>query len=132
MKLTPPKKLRSDPENTIPLINVVFLMLIFFLIAGTIAAPVSRELTPAETREMPTVPAKTDVVQIHNDGAIMYLGKRMSVDEVLEMFPATEMSEPVKVIADKTLNAVRLVEILEKFRAAGHQKIRLITVKGSP
>ncbi|MEX0279340.1 MAG: ExbD/TolR family protein, partial [Ruegeria sp.] len=30
---------RHKRDSTIPLINVVFLMLIFFLIAGTIATP---------------------------------------------------------------------------------------------
>lgn len=131
MKLTPRKRTFSNTENIIPLINIVFLMLIFFLIAGTIATPISSELLPAETSDMPAAPAKSDVIQILKTGEINYLGKQMSMEEVLEMFPATENSEPVKVIADKSLNAVQLVEFLENLRAAGHQRIRLITVRGS-
>ena len=131
MKLTPRKRTFSNTENTIPLINIVFLMLIFFLIAGTIATPISSELLPAETSDMAAAPAKSDVIQILKTGEINYLGKQMSMEEVLEMFPATENSEPVKVIADKSLNAVQLVEFLENLRAAGHQRIRLITVRGS-
>jgi biopolymer transport protein ExbD len=132
MKLTVPKKPHSEAESTIPLINVVFLMLIFFLIAGTIASPISKELQPAETQEIETVPAKSDVVQVLKNGQIMYLGNEVSLSEILEIFPPLKTEEQIKVIADKALNAHRLIEILEKLRAAGHQKIRLITVKGTP
>ncbi|MEL7528591.1 MAG: biopolymer transporter ExbD, partial [Pseudomonadota bacterium] len=37
---------RDPPENTIPLINVVFLMLIFFLFAGSIARDDARKIEP--------------------------------------------------------------------------------------
>ncbi|MDZ7603565.1 MAG: biopolymer transporter ExbD, partial [Hoeflea sp.] len=37
MKRIAPMRTSRKPENTVPLINVVFLMLIFFLVAGTLA-----------------------------------------------------------------------------------------------
>ena len=45
MKLRPISS-RPAPENTIPLINVVFLMLIFFLFAGSVAKDDARRIDP--------------------------------------------------------------------------------------
>ncbi|MAL79631.1 MAG: hypothetical protein CMN55_11060 [Sneathiella sp.] len=131
MKLKIRKKPSVLSENTIPLINVVFLMLIFFLIAGTIASPVSDGLIPAETRSLPPVPAKSDVVQIDKNGDIHYLGREVTIEDVLEIYPPNLKSEPVKIIADRVLAADRLIEILERFRTAGHEDIRLIAIKGA-
>lgn len=130
MKLTLRKKPSLLTENTIPLINVVFLMLIFFLIAGTIAAPALQDLTPAKTRGLPPVQANADVIQIGHDGNIRYLGREVSIDEILEIYPPGLKSEPVRVIADRALAADRLIELLERFRAVGVTDIRLIAING--
>ncbi len=42
MRMKSPQR-REPPENTIPLINVVFLMLIFFLFAGSVARDDARK-----------------------------------------------------------------------------------------
>ena len=44
--ISPPAK---KPEPAIALINIVFLMLIFFLIAGTLAPPLDKDLTLVRT-----------------------------------------------------------------------------------
>ena len=46
---------KRDPS--IALINIVFLMLVFFLIAGTIAAPLDPELTLVETSPIDSSPS---------------------------------------------------------------------------
>jgi biopolymer transport protein ExbD len=43
------KTARQGREPTIALINIVFLMLIFFLVAGTLAAPLDKELKLVST-----------------------------------------------------------------------------------
>ncbi|MAZ88646.1 MAG: hypothetical protein CL693_13480 [Cellvibrionaceae bacterium] len=44
----------SDDSNMIPLINIVFLMLIFFMVAGKIAARDAADFEPLKPRLRPT------------------------------------------------------------------------------
>lgn len=43
---------RSKREPTIALINIVFLMLVFFMVAGTLAQPLDPELKLVKTEEL--------------------------------------------------------------------------------
>ena len=43
---------RKKGEPTIALINIVFLMLIFFLVAGTLAQPLDGDLELVETSDL--------------------------------------------------------------------------------
>lgn len=133
MKLSSAHKKKHDVDNTLPLINVVFLMLIFFLIAGTVAAPIAEDLAPAETAKTAVIPPAANVIQIQKSGKMELNGQPYRVNELLDRFPAKDQqrSEPLRFLADKSLKAVELVKILEKFRAAGHKNIRLITIKGA-
>ncbi|WP_319496088.1 biopolymer transporter ExbD [uncultured Cohaesibacter sp.] len=129
------------PDNTIPLINIVFLMLIFFLIAGTVAPPVTPELTPPSARTLPDVPPAGNAIEILADGTLVHRGERLALHDILARFPAPMPSEtsedaPVgapddtlQILADKDLQASVLMPILQAFRAAGHKKIRLITLQ---
>lgn len=131
MKLSIRKKPATLAENTIPLINVVFLMLIFFLIAGSLAAPLAPGLAPPETATLPPAPARSDVVQIVASGEIYYLGETLGREALLARL--AEIGPPdIRLIADKALPADDLIALLEALRAAGHEKIRLMTLAGAP
>lgn len=133
------KHRRVMPENTIPLINVVFLMLIFFLIAGTVAPPVSTELRPPKSEELPLMPPAGNAVEILADGTLIHRGQRLPLETILERFPAPvdaastqegTLPEVIHILADKALPASKMMPILQAFRAAGHKSIRLVTVRG--
>ena len=49
---------RPTREPTIALINIVFLMLIFFLVAGTLARPLERELRLVQAQEAFVAPGR--------------------------------------------------------------------------
>ncbi|WP_319568657.1 ExbD/TolR family protein [Cohaesibacter marisflavi] len=136
------------PDNTIPLINIVFLMLIFFLIAGTVAPPVSSELTPPNASKLEQMPPAGNAVEILADGTLIHHGRELSLKEMLALFPAADALQPAKassasgvaptspqsneilhILADKALPAKKLMTVLQAFRAAGHRKIRLVTLR---
>ena len=73
----PPK--RRTRDSTIPLINVVFLMLIFFLIAGQLAPPLDTDLELADTsglegREPP------DALVLRRDGTLTFRGTQIEAE----------------------------------------------------
>ncbi len=133
MKLKSQPKKRDLPENTITLINVVFLMLIFFLVVGTVATPLSEHILPAQTKERPIVPPHPNIVEIARDGKIDYRKEPTSLDQLIvilssELEGNSDTKPVIKLVAHKELDADRLIEILEAMTSGGVQNIRLVTV----
>lgn len=115
----PPRRPR---DATIAMINVVFLMLIFFLIAGTVAAPLDRDLELVDTsglagREPP------DALVLHQDGMLSFRGA--STD------PATYVAGhgpgSVKIVPDRNVSALRLIEVAGALRRLGATSVILVT-----
>ena len=143
MQLTKAKRHQKVmPENTIPLINIVFLMLIFFLIAGTVAPPVSTDLSPPSAEDLPSMPPAGNAVQILSDGTLIHKGEALSLKDIVARFPAPQEANKTSeedvdntilhILADKQLPARKLMPVLQSFRAAGHKNIRLVTIRGNP
>ncbi|WP_122073181.1 biopolymer transporter ExbD [Pseudophaeobacter sp. EL27] len=117
---------QAQKEPTIALINIVFLMLIFFMIAGTLAPPIDKDLslvktTDLEGREPP------DTLVVHADGRLSLRGEPVpdAVSYVLGL-PA-EAREVVKIVPDQALPAKELVRLGNALRAAGAQRVVLIS-----
>lgn len=128
---------QSHKEPTITLINVVFLMLIFFLIAGTLAPPLDTKLTLVETsdlegREPP------DALVITADGQMMYRGQPM--DAATYVAEHGEVSEAavggadgsakriaVRIVPDRALAAQRLLEVGHALQSAGADQVFVVT-----
>lgn len=133
------------PDNTIPLINIVFLMLIFFLIAGTIAPPVSSALNPTQSQDLPQTSPAQDALEILKDGTLVYHGNMLTLDEAIARFSSEDIApndergsvaakqndqdKIVHVLADRELPSSKLMPILQALRAAGHKSIRLVTLR---
>lgn len=117
---------QAQKEPTIALINIVFLMLIFFMIAGTLAPPIDKDLSLVKTadlegREPP------DTLVVHADGRLSLRGQPVAdaVSYVLGL-PA-EAREVVKIVPDQALPAKDLVRLGNALRAAGAQRVVLIS-----
>ncbi|WP_170414586.1 ExbD/TolR family protein [Ruegeria atlantica] len=117
-------------EPTIALINVVFLMLIFFMIAGTLAPPLSQSVKLVETsdlegREPP------DALVIRGDGTLEYRGAELTgVEAYVERASINLPLDNVRVIPDRTLPAVRLKEVSDSLRALGAKRVYVVTERG--
>ena len=134
MKANPP---RRPAENTIALINVVFLMLIFFLIAGTLAPSPDRQVEMVSlAQEDPATPP--DMLFIRKDGTLSWGGKELSdAAEAAVLLAGTagdgsQEGRPFRVAPDRELPAVMLIETLEALKAAGVARVVLVTRKDAP
>ncbi|WP_290894049.1 biopolymer transporter ExbD [Hoeflea sp.] len=128
MRIAPTRTSRK-PENTVPLINVVFLMLIFFLVAGTLAPAPDREvdfITLAATD--PASPP--DMLFVRKDGTLTWRGEALPInDHVLRWQSLQQESSdprPLRIAADRTLPAIDLLETIDRLRKAGIDRIVLI------
>lgn len=122
-----PDRPRGD-HGLVPLINVVFLLLAFFMIAGQIqrsdavrvAPPVSiSETVPAERRLELVVVA---------DGTVYLEGEAVPLEELVSALTASNPDgRDILVKADADLEVTRLEAILEELLRAGASRAALAT-----
>ncbi|GAB5437131.1 ExbD/TolR family protein [Falsiruegeria mediterranea] len=121
------KRPKSGREPTIALINIVFLMLVFFMIAGTLAPPLDASLDLVETsdlegREPP------DTLVIHADGRLSLRGATLtSVAAYVERVSVAAPLEEVRIVPDRALPARELVRAGAELRALGATRVFVVT-----
>ncbi|WMT91277.1 biopolymer transporter ExbD [Pelagibacterium sp. H642] len=124
MKISQPKR-PTKRESTIPLINVVFLMLIFFLVAGTVAPPIEGDVNLSTTEEAPQSPP-TAALYADAEGALTWNGAAISAEAFAQSHAPAE-GEPVRLGADRDLPAEMLIDLLGELRALGLADVVLVT-----
>lgn len=122
---------RVPPENTIPLINVVFLMLIFFLFAGSVARDDARQVEPPQDISEDENIRSTGAMILTPDGTLFSQDMETNVADFVEAHKNSDFSaESLKIAADGSLPADRLEEVLAQLREIGDTDVVLITRKG--
>lgn len=120
------RRTRRKPEPTVALINIVFLMLIFFLVASTLAPPRDGDLTLVQTVDLPPQ-GPPDALVVHADGRLSWRGDDVaSVSTYLASLPSEAQKQP-RIVPDATLSATELIRIGQAFRAAGAQSVIIVT-----
>jgi len=118
----------SRREPTIALINIVFLMLVFFLVAGTVAQPLDGTLNLVRTSDLDGA-APPDALVVHPDGRMSFRGIEIASIEVF-LAARAPGDGAVRVVPDRDLPAARLVEIGAALSAAGAEQVVLVTERG--
>ena len=123
---TPP---RRAAENIVPMINVVFLLLIFFLMSAQIAPPDPIDVTvPDSTSE--AAPLDPNALYVGADGTLAYggaTGDAALVDRVAALAALSDHQGVLPLRADAALPATQLAALLPKLAAAGVDGVELIT-----
>lgn len=134
------KKLYTRPNsgeqmenNLIPMINIIFLLLIFFMIAGHIsrqAKPKDLELATAKS-ELQVTPSnvklgKTKGGQYYKDDAIT------SLNEIKTFFAMNSTITNINLQVDKQVTSGDLDVLLDILRAASVNNVAITVAKGKP
>lgn len=117
---------RSGREPTIALINIVFLMLVFFMVAGTLARPIGGDLNLVRTAALEGR-APPDALIVHPDGRLSYRGETLGSAEEYLAARAEDERWTVRLVPDRDLPAHRLVALARDLRAAGAGRVLLVT-----
>lgn len=125
---------KNDDERILPLINVVFLLLIFFMLAGKLAASDPFEIAPPQSASESSIGVEVLLVQVGADGQLALEGEiltqsdlQAAVTERMSAAPNT----PVQLKADAAANATDVVAVMQLLRAAGVERLRLLTQPAS-
>jgi len=125
------KRKLSRREPTIALINIVFLMLIFFMAAATLAPPLDGDLRLVRTEELEGH-APPDALVVHADGRLVYRGQPQPDAAAYVAALPEEARATLRLVPDAALPAADLLRLGEALRRAGAGRVVMVTQRGLP
>ncbi len=116
-------------DSLIPLIDIAFLILIFFLIASTIKPFSDREIKLAEIDAPSSSAATPRMLIIRSDGARFVGSQSLSDSQLQTRFADWSQDSvlPITIVADRKLKAAQLIDLVSQARAAGIKNVKLLT-----
>lgn len=128
MKIRTSSRQAGDDE-LVPLINVVFLLLIFFLIAGTLtpAPAVPIRYLESDGAAVPTLPPGS--VFVDASGRFFVDGAEVPAENLTERLGNDGR---VSLVLDRGVQMRRLDPLFRALTHAGSVELEIVTVRGSP
>lgn len=130
-ELVPPpstsgKSLMERVEDALlPLINLVFLLLMFFIVAG--------QLADDPLPELPATPASAEQQSPHADlfvdagGNWQINGNTLDAQTLLQQLPEPQAENPLKIAAASSISMADLESLLRTLEQGGYEEIILLT-----
>lgn len=119
-------------DRMIPMINVVFLLLTFFLIAGTLRAGDALRIEPPRLAAEGALDRQSPVLGVEADGTLYVGGRPMDRDRAiaaLKQALADEAGKQLHIKADRRTPASIILPLLRRLRDSGIEDVYLIAVK---
>ncbi|MFQ5564975.1 MAG: ExbD/TolR family protein [Paracoccaceae bacterium] len=119
---------RERLERILPMINVVFLLLIFFLMTATIAPPEPLDVTPPESAAQGQG-AADQPLYVAADGRLAWGGVtgEAVIPAIAAAYRGAGAPEPLTIRADRDLPGVEMARLLRRLAAAGVADAQLVT-----
>ena len=120
-------KIKND-DNLLPLVNIIFLLLIFFMIAGVVQK--QKELYEVELGTAVIenyIDSDDKTIFIRKDGTIVFDGKGISDNELKTYLKEIEEKEKLVIAADGKITSERLNKILLILTRENIERIVLLT-----
>ncbi len=140
----PPHPSGSPVEPTLALINVVFLLLLFFVVTGTIVYQHDRSILPPTSLLLTPGKAPVDAVYVDAEGGLSFRGQPedaagiarallAGLPEEAEGAAASgengAVARTVQVVADRSLNARVLLGVVSDLKDVGLHSLSIVTVR---
>lgn len=125
MNFNTPRKSSSLEIDLTPLINIVFLMLIFFMLAGTLKS--ADNIQAAEMESSVVVEENALIIGLSLDGTLSVDGESVAEENLLSRLQQHKQSNgKVSIKPDARLPAEQLLSISQLLRESGFTQMTLI------
>lgn len=125
-----PRGKRRALISLTPLIDVVFILLIFFMLAGELAATDPFEVEPPSSTNENEISERDLVVLIGADGTLA-VGDQVIDRRVLKEAVTAQLAEEaprsVWLKADGEADSTEVIAVMETLRAAGVERLKIVT-----
>jgi biopolymer transport protein ExbD len=121
--------------NMVPLINIVFLLLIFFMLSSTLVTPDSLDVTLPESETARAAESQPIVLIVDSEGRIAINNRELPSDEVagrLAGLAEAHAGAGLVIKADAGATYAELGSFLRAAKSAGIERIALATREPGP
>jgi biopolymer transport protein ExbD len=117
-------------DKIIPMINVIFLLLIFFLIAGSLTELEREGVRPPRSETAPVSGGSDREWLLRADGVIIVDGQQYNLEQFRSWLqrPGFSIPRSQQVRADANASAHQLLPLMQLLRESGVERLSLVTV----
>lgn len=120
---------RSLDDALLPLINIVFLLMVFFLFVGRLGGNLGEQKAPvSQSRDAEEIAASPQQLELLPDGRLQIGGERFAEAELAGRIGGWQ-GRAVDLRSAADAPAERVLRILGLLRAGGVGEVRLLTVR---
>lgn len=130
--LPSPSRSRDRSDRLIPMINVVFLLLSFFIIAGTIRVADGLAVDPPQAETHGTLQEPDAALLVKADGALVLNGVALPRKDLLMRLADLNTGQPsliVQVKADRQTTAGIILPLLDELAQQGIERVELVAIR---
>jgi biopolymer transport protein ExbD len=113
----------------VPLINVVFLLLMFFLVAGTLAPPLDADLRLVRASGLDASPPP-DALVLRADGGLSFRGAPSDPGRYWAAMREEGDASAARIVPDRDAPAARLLDVALALREAGASRVVVVAERG--
>jgi biopolymer transport protein ExbD len=124
MQFGKPQQRSNQYENFVPMINIVFLLLIFFMICAQIAPKDPFEVVPPRSNSK-VQPPERDTLFIGRDATLYYNDAYNEAAWIA--LGARSADTPLSLKADTSLPASKLANLIARLKSIGITQVHLVT-----
>lgn len=132
MKFPKPQKKPQVIDPILPLINVVFLLLIFVMMMSRVESTNDYEVSPPVSTSEEPAGERDSVLILNEEGHVLLNGFEMDNEVLLQFAQQQKKDFPdliLKIKADANVDAMKLIELMERLRMGGMENLVLLTEK---
>ncbi|DAB31012.1 MAG TPA: biopolymer transporter ExbD [Sulfurimonas sp. UBA12504] len=127
-----PKKSQESGVDMSPLIDIVFILLIFFMVSSTFVKDMKLDLNRPGASSAQKASSKVIRVYIDNAGETYIDGqsvKTWAIQGKLRDMLRASTEKSVLVVADETIAVEKLIDVVDQCRLSGAQDVAVATEK---
>jgi len=115
--------------NIAPLVDVVFLLLLFFMLTSRIAAEPAIEIKLPESKTAAVQEVEDIVISITKEEMIYMGGEKIALNEILSTIKnrLRGCKQSVKIKADKNVSLGFLVKVVDEVKLSGAPAFNIVT-----
>jgi len=115
-----------------PLIDIVFLLLVFFMLTSTFMVPEAIELELPESSSASITETQPIVVSLDKTGRLALNGKAIELDQLrmaIEPLLKQNADSAITLKSDARTEVQQLLKVMDEIRAAGGRNVALATLQ---
>ena len=115
------KEKEAESINVSPLIDVVFILLIFFIVSASFVKVPGEEVVRPRTATVDSLEKNAILFALTADNSLHYAGDKIAIDQVRSLVEdlRREVDAPVIIQVDQEADASRLAQVAREGKKAG-------------